>query len=306
MNKLEWCRANAPDSLKELDDYTLLEFMEEAWRDHAQEEQIVADNTELNPINKDMDYMVLELVRQFGNSVVFKGGYMLTKLMPECARQTTDIDFSIQSSELYQELISAMRAIGDKFVADGVISRYVIKDVIERRMSGGMDMYAADGSKVLGIDVGWHDVTFGTAKTSIDIGEVTAFTVERMLADKITAILSRKRFRRPKDLYDFYCLVSTFSFDTDLVNDFILKRTEGVGADWDNYPFSEVVLREYSKAYKSLRLDSIVTNKPLERPDFDEVMYRFNIICRRLHYDNSGGRFWDNASKTFTFVQQQP
>ena len=215
MTKLEWCRANAPDAIKNMPDNELLEYMESSWEMFAPKEDVQTEPIiELKEINSSMDYMVLTLLQTFGNELAFKGGYMLTKLIPNCARQTHAIDFSIQHSELYQSLINTMTAIGTKFVKDGIISSFEIKQTIGPHCSGGMDMYNASGAKILGIDVGWHDITFGTTKTVIDIGEVRAFEVERMLADKIAATLSRKRFRRAKDIYDIFCI--TNCFDTDL------------------------------------------------------------------------------------------
>ena len=159
-------------------------------------------------------------------------------------------------------------------------------------------MYDVDNSKVLGIDIGWHDITFGTTTTSIDIGEVRAFTVERMLADKITAILSRKRFRRTKDIYDLYCITNCFDFNVDVVNDYILRRTDGKGAEWGNFPFNDTVVREYEKAYSKLDLQSIVKNGVLEKPEFKKVFYRFNNICRFLL--NCGNKkYWNHVDCCF-------
>lgn len=280
MTKLEWCRANAPEALANLSDADLLDAMESSYQKFGKDEvEAELESVEYNPINKQMDFMVLTLVREFGDKIAFKGGYMLTKLMPETARQTTDIDFSIASSDLYQSLIATMDKIGRFFISQGMIDRYIVKQEIREFMSGGMDMYDATGRKVLGIDVGWHDLSFGLTTTNVGVTEVTAFTVERMLSDKITAILSRKRFRRPKDIYDLYCITNCFDFSFRLVNEFIMKRTNGVGAEWRNYPFSTTVLTEYAKAYYSLSVNSIVKDKTLKLPDFDAVIRRFDTIC---------------------------
>lgn len=281
MTKLEWCRDNAPNSIKALSDAEVLDYMSSAYEKFCEDEKIVVEEStaDLNDINEQMDIMVTVLTRAFGDKITFKGGYMLTKLMPKYARQTTDIDFSIQSSELYKDLLVVMDRIGKLFVEKGFIAKYTIKPEVKQRMSGGMDMYDANGSKVLGIDIGWHDVTFGTTLTNINVGTVKAFTVERMLADKITAILSRKRFRRPKDIYDLYCITNCFDFDAKLVSEYILLRTDGAGADWNNFPFSPEVLREYEKAYNSLRLNSIQLGVELNRPEFNAVIDRFNTVC---------------------------
>ena len=287
LTKLEWCRANAPDAIKDVPDDELLEYMESAWEKYAPKEAtqecVVND---LNPINKNMDYMVTTLVNTFGDKLAFKGGYMLTKLMPEFARQTQDIDFSIQTSELYQNLLLTMEDIGKRFIEDGIIAKYIIKPEIHPHCSGGMDMYSSDGKKILGIDIGWHDITFGTTTTHIDIGDVNAFEIERMLADKISAILSRKRFRRPKDIYDLYCITNCFDFSVIKVNTYLKMREIECDVAWDNFPFNDKILVEYNKAYQALRLDSIVRNRQLDKPLFNDVMTRFINIVKGLRRDS--------------------
>ena len=159
-------------------------------------------------------------------------------------------------------------------------------------------MYDSSGSKVLGIDVGWHDITFGTTTTSIDVCTLRAFEVERMLADKITAILSAKRFRRPKDLYDLYCITNCLDFDAEVVNKYILLRTNGVGAEWDNFPFDEDTVIKYSETYNNLVIRSIRKDVELERPAFKDVFARFNVICRRL-LNVDGLNKWDSRRECF-------
>lgn len=284
MTKREWCIQNAPDGLRGVSEEEVIELMSEAYNQFCNEPDVEIDNSELNTINSDLDFIVLTLVRLFGDKLAFKGGYMLTKLIPDRARQTTDVDFSIQNSEVYKELLIAMEKIGDELIRRGHIARYQIKPEVHERKSGGMDMYSSSGEKILGIDIGWHDISFGTTTTNIKIAQVNAFKVERMLADKITAILSRKRFRRPKDIYDLYCITNCFDFDAKLVSDFILKRTEGLGAEWSNIPFDATVCREYEKAYNKLNLNSIHIGQNLNRPDFTAVLNRFYQICEGVRY----------------------
>ena len=61
------------------------------------------------------DYIALELAREFGNKLAFKGGYMLTKIMTETARRTVDVDLSILSDEVYDDIRSRLTAICEKF-----------------------------------------------------------------------------------------------------------------------------------------------------------------------------------------------
>lgn len=90
----------------------------------------------------------------------------------------------------------------------GYVANYSIKEEIHERMSGGIDFYAEDGHKVLGVDVGLHDISYGIKHYNLEFTDVDAFTVERMLSDKLIAITTRKRFRRTKDLYDLYAITN--------------------------------------------------------------------------------------------------
>ena len=232
------------------------------------------------------DYIVLELAREFGNKLAFKGGYMLTKLIAESARSTVDVDFSIITDEIYEEIKVRLSAICDKFISDGIIDSYEIKQEIFPRRSGGVVMYK-DGVNVMGVDVGWHDLTYGVTTYNIDGHDIQGFTVDRMISDKITAILSRKRFRRAKDLYDVYVISSSFNVDMASVMECIRNREESSGTltEWSNYPFTEVILKEYKKAYDSLVIESVYMDRLVEKPTFEEVYERFSTFVECLLRD---------------------
>lgn len=278
LNKLEWCRANAPDAIKDAPDDELLKYMERSWETFAPKESLQNESiVSLKEINSNIDSMVLTLLRIFGNESAFNGGYMLKKLIPDCARQTQDIDFSAQSSELYQSLINTMIAIGNKFVKDGIISNFKIKQTIVPHYSGGMDMYGANDAKILGIDVSWSDTLLGTTKTIIDIGEVSAFEVERILVDKIAALLSKKQFRCTKGIYDIFCITNCFDADLNKIRDYLAIRN--VTVTWDNFLFSETVINDLKNAYDRLILESMYRDTMLEKPEFSSVLGRFNAVC---------------------------
>ena len=295
MTVIEWCRKNAPTLWKDLPDDELLKKMKpqlETLGDITTSN--VTESVEFDPsdINQCLDYIVLELNREFGNKLAFKGGYMLTKLMKTRARQTADVDFSILTGALYESIKDKLVQVSEHFISVGAIDNYKIKETIKPTMSGGVDMYK-DGVKMLGVDVGWHDITYGTVIRNLDVGDLNSFEVERMLADKITAILSRKRFRRPKDIYDLYCISETMSFDAHKVAQYIDRRTDGAGADWQNLPFSDDIVREYRKAYNSLKLTSAYTGEELVRPQFDNVLDRFNEIAYRVKGPDFEYHIWD-------------
>lgn len=149
------------------------------------------------------------------------------------------------------------------------------------------------------MDIGWHDITYGTRIVNLDVGKVNSFTVERMLSDKLLAILSRKRNRRSKDLYDLFVISECFDFNAKLVNDYMIRRSEdGMVEDWKNYPFSENALIEYKQAYDKLRLESIYKGMALAKPDFADVMYRLKVISEKVREPN-GCVLWSSREHWF-------
>ncbi len=297
----DWCLNNASPAMKDsMSEDEIVEMLAKQYE--GNEELNIFGNNKTESIEyisneTALDRIALVLSRAFGDKIAFKGGYMLANMIPDLARQTGDVDISIQNSELYNDMLIVMRKIGMYFVDNGYAKRFEVKPEIHERMSGGMKIYRKDGSVLAGLDIGWHDLTFGTTTTNISIGNVRSFTIERMLSDKITAILSKSRFRRPKDLYDVYCITNCFDFSIDVVNDFILKRTGGAGADWQNYPFNPTVLREYEKAYNSLKVYKLGTTDLRVKPEFIIVMNRFNDIAATLC--SRKGVLWDHSLTIF-------
>ena len=248
-----------------------------------------------------LDYMVLVLTRRLQKPKAFKGGYLLNQLLGRQSRMTHDVDFSIDDAETYTLVKAILTEIGDYFVDTGLIAKYSVKETIAPRQSGGIDFYGESGKKILGVDVGLHSLSWGVTAYEFDIASLDGFTVERMLADKIMAILSRKRFRRPKDLYDFWVITNNFDFDPRLILQFIEKRG---AAEWDNIPFSDTILVEYKKAWDSLVLQS-PDETALYKPSFnEEVLPRFNIIALALKSGNYLDK-WDHVQYNFVRINDE-
>lgn len=225
--------------------------------------------------NTALDYMVTVFLRCLDIPNAFKGGYMLTKLLGGDSRATRDIDFSIQNKEAYESIKNVLEGIANKFLDVGIIDDYNVKETISETSSGGITFYS-EGRLVLGIDIGLHDVMYGTQNYNLNVGNVKAFSVERMLSDKLLAILSRKRFRRTKDLYDFYIITSHFDVDYKELVNCIDRRENYDKSVWNNIPFSDTVLVEYLKAWKKLTVTSSLTGEEISKPSFSDCINRFN------------------------------
>ena len=95
---------------------------------------------------------------------VFKGGYVLTKLIPEEARLTEDIDFSVSEEGQYLDLIPVLEELGKTLTNLGVIESYVVKPTIGEHSSGGIYMKVPGNLPDLKIDIGWHDLSWGCSE----------------------------------------------------------------------------------------------------------------------------------------------
>lgn len=221
----------------------------------------------------------------------FKGGYVLTKLMPDCARVTEDIDLSVSTERQYYDIIPVLNDLGEHLLKLGIIVSYEVKTTIGEHSSGGITMATDGNTKNLKIDIGWHDLSWGIANWTCEGFDCRRFEVERMLSDKLSAIYSRKRFRRTKDIYDFYIL--TNNFDVDMVK--LRKYVDLRGViDWSADPFREVVMTEYSKAYNALKVTTI-NGEAIMKPAFEVVIGQLQMFMNKYEMSSK----WNHLTRTF-------
>lgn len=246
-----------------------------------------------------LDYIMVQLCHCLDTSnMAFKGGYVLNKIMPvPVSRNTRDIDFSIAIVEYYRDVVDVFKNVGDSLVSDGIIQSYEVKDTITSTSSGGIKLHRDSSQlKDLGVDVGLHDISHGTVPMSTLGFNVSRFSTERMLSDKISAIFSRKRFRRPKDLYDFYILTNCFNVSmSDLLSEVNIRNT----IDWEATPFRDEVKVQYKKAYDSLVItDPKNMEKMVNKPDFGTVLDRVFLFYNNWDQNikwNCSDRSFENA-----------
>lgn len=263
-------------------DYTLLNAIkcmgEESVKTNEESEEII----EIDKDSKDsdiLDYILLFLCQhseRFKN--FYKGGYVLMNLLPNKARYSYDIDFSISSDKQYEEIKKIFRQLGEDLKAREIIDSYEIKDVITPTSSGGIKLERRDKDN-LGIDVGWHDVSYGMENWKFHNYDLMRFSVERMLSDKLSAIYSPKRFRRSKDLYDVYILFQSFDIDYRRLYEYIKRRNT---IDWAKDPFREDVLVQYAYAYDKLKVNNAVNNN-IQKPEFKECISVLKTIVINLN-----------------------
>lgn len=221
-----------------------------------------------------LDYVACEICNTCRSYFAFKGGYSLSKMLTN-PRMTMDIDMSIQAKEDYEELKTILFNIATKLVNDGIASNFEIKDSVSETSSGGIKIYDLNGALLLGVDIGYHQLVYGIQKFDFNFDEVNVFCPERMLADKISSLLSRSRFRRIKDIYDLYTITVQYKLDYALMKQLVDMRLEGKENLWENIPYTDTVINEMFKAYDKFTAKSYFDESELEKPDFSKVLSRF-------------------------------
>lgn len=242
-----------------------------------------------------LDILVTKLYDALGTQLLFRGGYVLMKLFPNTARLSHDVDLSINDVSLYNDIVKILEHFANDLVAKGIASKFEIKDTIKPDISGGIKIYKSSGELLVGADIVLHDTSYGY-RTEISLDrKLLVFRFERMLSDKLSATLSRKRFRRPKDLYDIQLLLSNTDIDLNLVRNYMSKRV--TDDDWKNYPFTETIINEYRKAYNSLVLVNHNNYDILNAPTFKVAFEVYNKLMYAIITDTYTK--WSFSEKRF-------
>lgn len=226
---------------------------------------------------KFLDELFVYLVENAPCTMLFKGGYTLSKILPN-ARATSDIDFSIGDKNDYQHVLTVLKEFGDIQIRKGTVQGYFPKLTITPTMSGGIVYKSTSGCNIASVDVGLHQVTRGTQNIVILNKAVKIFSTERMLADKLSVVLSERRFRRSKDLYDIYIITSAFQVNMQQVREHLSERNPS----WKDYPFSNEILIKYRKAYGTLTLINPRTGEFLEPPAFELCIGVMNALLAKV------------------------
>lgn len=262
--------------------------------DTTSRESVKPTITKDSPREEILDYIMLFICERIDIKIpVFKGGYVLTKLIPDVARATEDIDFSISEARQYEDLKMVLDDLGKNLMQLDIIDSYEIKPTIGERSSGGITMNMPT-NKNLKIDIGWHDLSYGVTNWKWEGFECNRFEIERMLADKISAIFSRKRFRRTKDIYDFYVLTNNFDVSMKKLIEYINSR--GL-IDWNADPFRVEVVEQYAIAYDKLIVTTI-EGEEIKKPELNNILSRLKEFVD--NYDEL--KVWKHVSREFEEV----
>lgn len=143
----------------------------------------------------------------------YQGGFFIGEYTGE-PRYTQDVDMTVVYLPSYERVKEVLSNYGELLLNEGQISKYTVKPQTSERSSGGAKYYSLDGSVLFSIDIGYHENPLHTeALTLKEIGTVNVSCVEQMLCDKVSAIYSDRKFRRIKDLFDAWHILTTCEID---------------------------------------------------------------------------------------------
>ena len=263
--------------------------------------EINADSVMISPAMSDsevLDFIMVQLCTVLDTSrLAFKGGYVLSNIIKtNIPRATEDIDFSISVKEYYDEVKSTLLNIGNMLLSSGVIVDYTVNEDIAELRTGGITIYRArDNQRIkLGVDVGLHDISYGTIPMNIIGLDVNVFSIERMLCDKISAMHTRKRFRRTKDLYDFFIITNSFNVDMKLLKAYIHQRG---GLEVPETLTDNSILRGWEHAYNTLHIYNKDGNDIglSVKPPFTDIINRLSSFVAAL----DSNAYWECGLKVF-------
>lgn len=238
-----------------------------------------------------LDKLLLQLLEKIDELLVFKGAYMLSKILPS-SRMTHDIDLSMLTQKEYEKIKPKLADIGEYFIQKDLADGYQVLELVQNKKSGGLRIKNKIGKNIIGVDISVQDLTYGVKKEDIKIAIVDSYCVERMLSDKLYVILSQKRYRRTKDLYDLYNITNFIDIDYALLKECICKR----GYDeylFDNIPFSEEDILKYINSWNKLRVRDVDTGMEKNKPDIGKVLCRLYDFIAPLKF-NFDVEHWDS------------
>jgi hypothetical protein len=241
-----------------------------------------------------LNYMVIMLVRELRSHEVFKSSYALKLLMSKHSCQITDDDLIIAVSEGYESVKATLRMIADNFQSRNLVGDYVLREEISENTAGGIEFYDTEGNRILYVDVTLNDVVCGIKQFVFSIGSDDRFDVERLLANKLISILSRERFRRVNDLYDFYVIASTFDFDFQKLKEYV--NLYG-GAKWDNIIFDDAPFVKTKLTWDRVIFAGL-DGKQLDKPSFNDAILQFYVVAVPVK-ENANYVRWNHTTLTF-------
>lgn len=199
--------------------------------------------------------LFVKMAEGIHDKVFLKGNILLNKLLPNSARTTQDLDFSVINPAIFNEYIKPrFIAFAEQVIDNGLADHYTVKEMRDGN-TGTISLY--NGKElVYNIDVGnTKGLYCGIIEYTFNGTMVLGSSIDKILCDKLKAILSSRRLHRKKDLYNIYVIVkSDLKFELNKVYELMIESSPDgyVKELLRNYPFTEKGTADLNGAWGSL------------------------------------------------------
>lgn len=139
-------------------------------------------------------------------------------------------------------------------------------------------LFYLDDKYFAGVDVQICRTILSTEKCDIVGKSVVCYTLEHILADKTSALLSEKRYRRVKDLYDIHVILR----NSDICTEYVFELLYNKVLDEVAVPFTEDIIEKIEHAYMKLDVRGYYVRE-LNKPDFKVVYTDFMQLVAELY-----------------------
>lgn len=250
------------------------------------------DNKELDAIDVEetnIDTYIslfIRIANRIRNSIFLKGNVLLNKLYSDIARSTIDLDIGLINKELYDTVITEeFKLFGDELIQKNIACKYSIRDIKETR-NGGIDVFNDNGDKIYAVDVSLDDnAMFGIVEYTFDGINILGSSTERIICDKCLSTLSRRRFKRVKDFFDLYLLLTAdVKYDIKVVFNLMvgLCGIEEVTKLLKNYPFDKTTIASISTIWDKFNVKNTLSGNGIEKESFTVVYSRLSVLYANL------------------------
>ena len=236
--------------------------------------------------------LLSELRENYDKTIVLKGNILLNKILPESARSTKDMDLDIVATEDEYKtyILPVLTAHVDRLVDSGEADFYTVREIKHGSICG-IKVYKYNEleqpSLTFSVDINLISETVGLTLYRTYDYDFYGSSLERILSDKMSAVLSSKRYRRMKDFYDIYILLNS-GIEVDL-NEFMYlfqrQNQEATLGLINTVPFDEMEIDKLYQAWNKLRLGSF-SGEERVKPKFQDViktLYKLtDSVCEEI------------------------
>ena len=216
--------------------------------------------------SKDDSITVLDVIKDFaetcGVKAPIKGGLALSYLYDTAqpsARNTIDIDYHFRSMESWEAFKECGMDLATRNSRLGVTYKLIGCKQNPNGESLKIEFHSEHLSGKFSIDM-----NLGGYCTTVLLRNVTLYSPEMILADKISVLCSEKIQRRCKDIYDIYLIANNENFDLIELCEQIEQKLESRGIILGELSLLKPrILKNIETGYRKLKL--------IDMPNFEDV-----------------------------------